>query len=323
MLTACGARWRGILGIGCVAFAGMVSACGGDDSSDMSGDNPSEDSGMQSEDSGMQSTEPGSSHEGGATAQGTDAGEDATHMQGSAPDASNPAGLDAGTGGGDSGETNDTGTTTGSTDAGTHPDAHPSDAQAADTSIPPTDAGHADTGSVGAGVDAEAVDTGAGSPENDATVAEDTGASSGEQDATVGQDAGTSEDAGTTEDAATTEDARPEAAAEAPDTSAPVSYATGAKPIFEAKCAPCHTTGGSDGVNFAANYADTQRAANLGGACSGLTVGACTIVEIQAGLMPLGAGCTGNPSTDEGNPACLTAAQQETIQAWIDDGQQP
>lgn len=39
--------------------------------------------------------------------------------------------------------------------------------------------------------------------------------------------------------------------------------------------------------------------------------------------MPQGAGCTGNPATDAGYPACLTAAEQATIQAWITGGQLP
>jgi hypothetical protein len=37
--------------------------------------------------------------------------------------------------------------------------------------------------------------------------------------------------------------------------------------------------------------------------------------------MPLGKGCTGNPATDAGNTACLTAAEQTTLQAWITDGE--
>jgi hypothetical protein len=36
--------------------------------------------------------------------------------------------------------------------------------------------------------------------------------------------------------------------------------------------------------------------------------------------MPLGAGCTGDPAQDAGNPACLTQAEQDAVQAWIDAG---
>jgi hypothetical protein len=39
--------------------------------------------------------------------------------------------------------------------------------------------------------------------------------------------------------------------------------------------------------------------------------------------MPQGAGCTGKPAMDMGNPACLTAAEQATLQAWITGGQMP
>jgi hypothetical protein len=108
------------------------------------------------------------------------------------------------------------------------------------------------------------------------------------------------------------------------DAAGPVTYSRDAQPIYQAKCSPCHTTGGSGGVNFAMNYPDTQKAVNPGvTVCTGLDVGACTIVRIKNGQMPRGAGCTGNPTTDQGNAACLTQAQQNVIQAWITDGQKP
>jgi hypothetical protein len=99
-----------------------------------------------------------------------------------------------------------------------------------------------------------------------------------------------------------------------------VTYSGQAQPIFAMYCAPCHTIYGADGVNFASNYADTQVPSNL---CPGLDVGACTLVLIQEGFMPDGAGCTGDPAQDAANTACLTAAAQATIQAWLDDGQLP
>jgi hypothetical protein len=39
--------------------------------------------------------------------------------------------------------------------------------------------------------------------------------------------------------------------------------------------------------------------------------------------MPAGAGCTGNPVLDSGNPSCLTAAEQTTLSDWILQGQMP
>lgn len=99
-----------------------------------------------------------------------------------------------------------------------------------------------------------------------------------------------------------------------------IGYAADVQPILAAKCAPCHTTGGSGSANFATSYADTQLPSYY---CPGKTKGACTIVRIQEGSMPQGAGCTGNPTADAGKPQCLTAAQQATIQAWITGGQQP
>jgi hypothetical protein len=99
-----------------------------------------------------------------------------------------------------------------------------------------------------------------------------------------------------------------------------VTYAGDVQPIYQAKCPSCHTTLNFGGVNFAASYADTQKASNV---CAGKKVGECTIVRIQNGSMPQGAGCTGNPSLDAGKPQCLTAAQQATIQAWIAGGMLP
>jgi hypothetical protein len=100
----------------------------------------------------------------------------------------------------------------------------------------------------------------------------------------------------------------------------PVTYAANVKPILAAHCAPCHTQFMSGGANFASSYADSQLNSYY---CPGKTKGACTIVRIKEGSMPQGAGCTGNPATDAGNAACLSAAEQSIIQAWIAGGQLP
>ena len=95
--------------------------------------------------------------------------------------------------------------------------------------------------------------------------------------------------------------------------------------IFAVKCTPCHAGGSSGGHNMAATdvaaaFTDSQKAA-VKAACAGKTKGACTLIRIQAGQMPAGRGCSGNPETDAANSACLTAAQQATLKAWIDGGQ--
>lgn len=95
-------------------------------------------------------------------------------------------------------------------------------------------------------------------------------------------------------------------------------YSLDAQPIFQDKCDNCHTGAGAGGHNVGTVYADALLAAG-DNACDGLTVGQCTIVLIQAGDMPQGAGCSGDPSQDAGNAACLTQAEQSVIQAWIDD----
>jgi hypothetical protein len=47
------------------------------------------------------------------------------------------------------------------------------------------------------------------------------------------------------------------------------------------------------------------------------------LIRIQAGSMPQGGGCTGDPAQDAAKPGCLTADEQAKIKAWIDGGQQP
>jgi hypothetical protein len=68
------------------------------------------------------------------------------------------------------------------------------------------------------------------------------------------------------------------------------------------------------------SYADTQLDSYY---CPGKTKGECSIVRIHDGSMPQGAGCTGDPATDASNSACTTAAQQQTITAWIAGGMLP
>ncbi len=96
-------------------------------------------------------------------------------------------------------------------------------------------------------------------------------------------------------------------------------YTDDVQPIFAEKCTPCHTGLGVGGHNIGVNYADAFITADTSD-CDGLVVGECTIVLIQAGEMPQGAGCSGDPAQDAGNSACLTADQQATVQTWIDEG---
>jgi hypothetical protein len=99
-----------------------------------------------------------------------------------------------------------------------------------------------------------------------------------------------------------------------------VGYATDVQPILAKHCSTCHTTDKSGGANFATSYDDTQLDSYH---CAGKTKGACTIERIKDGSMPKGKGCSGDPTKDAGNAACLTAAEQATIQAWVDSGEAP
>jgi hypothetical protein len=97
--------------------------------------------------------------------------------------------------------------------------------------------------------------------------------------------------------------------------------------IFAAKCGTCHTTqgfGGHDigGADVSAAYAQSQNAANIS-FCANQTIGECSQTRILSGQMPQAAGCTGDPVQDAANTACLTQAELDTLQGWLDGGQQP
>ncbi|MEO1576230.1 MAG: thrombospondin type 3 repeat-containing protein [Pseudomonadota bacterium] len=102
-------------------------------------------------------------------------------------------------------------------------------------------------------------------------------------------------------------------------TGSPVTWTADVQPVFEELCAPCHTGLGFGGHNLGTSY-DNATAAAANPVCADLTKGACTIVRIQSGAMPPGRGCTGDPVVDAGNAACLDAAEQDLVQAWIDAG---
>jgi hypothetical protein len=94
-------------------------------------------------------------------------------------------------------------------------------------------------------------------------------------------------------------------------------------PIFRAHCTPCHSSGSSGGHSIASSnistaYSQSQRSSTTS---PGHTVGYASLVRIRNGSMPAGGGCTGNPVTDAGHAACLTASEQASLQAWLDDGQ--
>lgn len=79
-----------------------------------------------------------------------------------------------------------------------------------------------------------------------------------------------------------------------------VTYTNDVQPILGAKCAPCHTGGGSGMHNMGISYADTQLPSYY---CSGKKKGECALVRIQNGTMP-------------GSPP-VTPAEQTIIDTWI------
>ena len=96
-------------------------------------------------------------------------------------------------------------------------------------------------------------------------------------------------------------------------------------PIYQQKCAPCHTVFPLGGHQIGAadtttGYTTSQQTSYT---APPETKGFATLVRIQNGSMPQGAGCTGDPALDTANSACLTQAEQDLIQAWITGGQLP
>ncbi|MEY4783391.1 MAG: hypothetical protein RIR41_1326, partial [Pseudomonadota bacterium] len=94
-------------------------------------------------------------------------------------------------------------------------------------------------------------------------------------------------------------------------------------PVYLANCSTCHAVSGFGGFNIAAsNIATAYQQSQLASYYSpGQTKGFATLVRIQNGTMPQGAGCSGNPTQDTGLASCVTAGEQAAIAAWLADGQ--
>jgi hypothetical protein len=106
-----------------------------------------------------------------------------------------------------------------------------------------------------------------------------------------------------------------------------VTYTRDIKPIFMAKCAPCHTTEGLGGHNLGTTYADVRKPAVSLDAPAGCffdglyrtmpkTMGECALVSIMDGWMPMASGCFNTPRP----PGCVTLVEQEVVAAWVAAG---
>jgi len=96
-----------------------------------------------------------------------------------------------------------------------------------------------------------------------------------------------------------------------------VTYAD-VKPIFMAKCTPCHSAGGAGASahTLADSNADATKPAYTP-ECAGKKKGECTLIRIKNGSMPFGKGCSGDPTMDSTKSFCTTKAEQDKLQAWI------
>lgn len=114
-----------------------------------------------------------------------------------------------------------------------------------------------------------------------------------------------------------------EADTSAPDTADKTTWSA-VYPIFKGKCAPCHAgiepDDGAGGHAIASGdesiaYQASQLAADVP-QCTGKKIGECAIIRILNGSMPQGKNCGTNPT----GAGCLTEAEKQLIQDWIQDG---
>jgi hypothetical protein len=81
-----------------------------------------------------------------------------------------------------------------------------------------------------------------------------------------------------------------------------VTYTGDVQPILQANCSPCHAGSNFGGHNAATVYADAVRVADD------------MVDEIDSGGMP--PECDGG---DPGDPGCVSEADLEVIEQWVDD----
>jgi hypothetical protein len=108
------------------------------------------------------------------------------------------------------------------------------------------------------------------------------------------------------------------------DTAPVVTYTKDVQPILGVKCAPCHTGEGLGGHNIGNTYADALMPVSSLDAMGcwdstlmvPMTVGACALISIMNGWMPMSMGCFNTPRPDP----CVTLDQQAIIAAWVAEG---
>ena len=111
---------------------------------------------------------------------------------------------------------------------------------------------------------------------------------------------------------------------------AAIGYAKDVQPIFMAKCGECH---GGQHVhnNIAVNYADAKKPveslqfdecwSDVSTATGPKTIGECSLLLGRAGKMPAFLAC--DAPTPPNPSACLTAAEKDTLAAWVAAGMAP
>lgn len=112
------------------------------------------------------------------------------------------------------------------------------------------------------------------------------------------------------------------------DGGAKVTYTKDVQPILKAKCSPCHAGQDQGHHNIATNYADAHKQVESidsvdcwGDQTTAMptmpkTVGECSLISIKNGRMPFAMGC-GQPTRPA---ACVGAAEQEIVAAWVAGG---
>ena len=116
----------------------------------------------------------------------------------------------------------------------------------------------------------------------------------------------------TVEDSPSADAARADSGGDAASDGAAGPSFSSVHPMLTGSCSPCHSTGASGGhriamADIAMAYTQSQR---MAGACSGLTVGACSAQRVRAGTMPPG-----------GLPMAQRTALADALDTWVAGGQ--
>ena len=125
-------------------------------------------------------------------------------------------------------------------------------------------------------------------------------------------------------------DSGADAASDATDGSSAPTYTKDVKPIFQAKCVPCHGGQGLGTHNIATDYADVKKlmpdmAFDAPDDCwkdvdrmMPKTIGECALVDVKLGRMPYQAMCSSSMPEDPSK--CVSPSEIAILEKWVAAG---